>query len=333
MAWDLYLCRRYVFLLVWISTAVYSIYFCSDLLFKLDQFDMEVGRITRYYTLRVVPFFVITMPTLAFVTQLLLVLSLHQRKEWHIAKMLCVSNFRLCRGFIGLGVLLVLAWLGAREILLPQLAQSLNHSEASIREETPPLQVLSLRHSLAIIQSQNSKYTKIYLERLPLGADRKSAVWTSQKLSYDGTQWTMAERNGIPDSEQQALNLELPSPQGFFHRDSQYTYASFGELLAERRKFPLDALLNYCCWERVLFPLAFLYFFSGSALSILRCREMSKVWILPALYYVTFSVFCMTLKTTGLRFGPELLAMYLVALGLMVPWSYARFFRRRPAKT
>ena len=317
--WDRHLFKKLIFLYVWVSIAVFSVYFCSDLLFKFKDFKNGIPEITLFYSYKMVPYFIISMPVIAFITQILLILSLHRKFEWHSAKLLCISNFKLCRSIILIGLLLCLNWIIAREIIFPLLQNSHVNSSYQLKTEY---------HDPFIFTS--NKYT-FFLQKIKKDSENFNVLkintlkgeLTNETIHSVNNVWVVSKSNLIYEDTE-----TLPTIDRLNSLSNKYIYDSMYTLLKYYNENK-SLFLLHSIYERVIFPLSFIYLFTLSSFAILRCRNLYHVWIFPTLSFLIFSVICMTFKTFSSRTNTNLGFAYWITLILVAHLFYIQYFKRR----
>lgn len=302
-SWDRYLILKSLKYIFWINVAIYSVYFCSELIHKFKYFNGHISTITTYYSIRIIPFLIISTPIVAFITQALIIFSIHRRKEWHIAKLLCTSHYKLSRNMVILGLILCVTWSFMREAVLPLVSNYI--TSTSLKKEP----------STYFYEPKESNHIHLLLKHQQQLKPETSLIWSESKNKYN------YHKN---------INKEdLPINSIFFLAEkNHYIYQSVLKLFSFYQNKP-SSLLFFCILERILTPLLFLFYFCLSGNAIFRIRRIKRSWVFPSLAFLCFSISIMTLKTNGLKFGTTYLLFQTFLIAFLFYLFYIKTFSRK----
>lgn len=316
MIWDKYIIRKYFFTFSWITISAFFVYLSSDLLFKIQNFKENPEKIISFYSLRLIPFFIISMPVIAFFSQILLGIMIRRRKEWHIAKLICHSNLKLAKGIIYAGLFLLFLWIVSREFILPNLRTPLNQTYSQVKGK-------SLAENRLIKLEQNFYYIK----------NIKGDYQTIEVLNVDSQSNTLSKPQKISWShEQQAWNLQthqhIPTPEELGARKRFYIYTPLLKIWNLSQQSNYEAKVTTALVERLLFAPLFMFYFFISSIDIIRCRHIKIVWVFPVFSLFAFTISIMAFKTISLDYGiiKGLLTTFTIAI--LTPNLFNLYFKR-----
>jgi len=319
--WDKYIIKKYFFTYIWISISAFSIYFSSDLLFKLQSFIDQPELIFSYYLYRSVPFFIISMPVIALFCQIILGIQIRKLKEWHLAKLICPSNLKLSRSLMICGITLIIPWLICREMVLPQLRDSIEATYRLIKNGPPAEpRIIQQNDKLIYLKSTLGDYQEIEYQIItikntqPTLAPKIHATWNPQTLTWDSSS---------------PLHLQPPSPDYLGARRQFYLYTPLTQILKLFMQREEDSILQTALAERLIFAPLFLFYFFISALDVMRCRNLRLVWIFPIFSLFSMSTSIMLLKSISLDMGFYWALSCVSAIAIATPNLFNLYFRRK----
>lgn len=320
--WNNYLTKKFFFTFCWISLAAFAVYFSSDIMFKLQNFNGHVDQICYYYLYRSIPFFIISMPVVSFFSLIIVGIQIRRRREWHIAKLICNSNLRLSNSLIICGLILLIPWGMAREWALPKIYPLINESYQMIKGG--PLadpRIVKVDDSVLFIKSTSGDYDEISFQEIKVLDPSKPAL----KKAYQA-RWDPINEIWISD---QPLEIIPPSPIDLGAKKRFYIYTDFKKLLQIYAAQPRNHIVQVAIYERLLFIPLFIYYFFIACVNVIRCRHTKMVWLFPivSLFVLTSSI--MGFKTFFLEHGLIFSGCFVLFCALLTPNLFNLYFRRR----
>jgi len=314
--WDKYIISKYFFTFSWITISAFFVYLSSDLLFKIQKFKENPEQIILFYSLRLIPFFIISMPVIAFFSQILLGIMIRRRKEWHIAKLICHSNFKLAKGIIYAGTFLLLIWIISRELILPNLRTPLNETYSQVKGKSlAENRLIKLEHKFYYIKNIQGDYQTIEV----LNVDSQSNTLSKpQQLS-----WNQAQQAWSPQTYP-----HIPTPQELGARKRFYIYTPLTKILDLCKQSNYETKVTTALIERLLFAPLFIFYFFISSIDIIRCRHIKLVWTFPVFSLFAFTISIMAFKTISLDYGIIKGLIATLSLAIITPNLFNLYFKR-----
>lgn len=283
----------------------------------------------NYYGIRSIPYFLISMPVIAFLSQILISYQLRRRHEWHIVKLVCLSNIKISKALLITGIFLCLCWTTCRELLLPSLQLPLDSSYLKVKgKQAQRDHVFCHENTIAYIQSNDEKWTNL---NITLFKDHPG-----QQKPVDGPlvfKWNNESKNWTSPAQIEPQQLEwvqqfTPSPRALSSQNHQYLYSTFRELLKLYLEKPMNPYIEVALAERLLYPLLFLVFFMVSAYDVLRCRENKWIWLFPGVSLIVFSTTIMMFRSISLQSNLITGLTFVAFCTLATPFLFSLYFRR-----
>lgn len=328
--WDKHLLKMFFFTFFWISVSVFAIYVCSDFLFKAGRFSNHQDIILKFYGLRSIPYFLISMPVVAFLSQIIIGYQLHKRKEWHLVKLVCVSNMKISKALLLSGPILCLFWVLARELILPSIQLPLAETYQTIKGNKIFHQhVFSKGDQALYITSESDSYLELKATYINSENKGNQVLSTPIPLTWDQAKKRWDHKGKWSKDIEESTTTFLPSPTEIASRGEFYAFTSFLNLFGLYLNDSSNSIIKIALLERVLFPILFIIFFSLSAFDVLRCRHNNLIWLFPGLSLFIFSTTIMLFKSISLHTN-LIMGLGFVAVCLaLTPYLFSLYFRRR----
>ncbi len=326
--WDRHVLVHYAFIIFWLWAAAFSFYATTDYLFKAAKFA-DAGRALAFYAVRLMPFFLISMPVVAFLGLYLVIRMLRARRELYIARLACTSRWAVPRPLLAAGLLLTLLWTAGREVGMPALRWRLIDTQLEIHKDTLGHYALfssaeAIVFAIPRTPSADRLRAGVFLRAVPeAGPAEAECRWT------EAVGWSVdLLQPSAPELSQRriaTLKTLIPGPASVLLGAGFYDHFSLGEILRSGQLLP-PRLREVLAAERLAFPFFFLACFSVSTYHGLRSGGGRGVWRLPAAGFLTFSLLVMSFRGAALAWGPGGAFLLFGALSLAAHLALRRIF-------